>query len=345
MMLNLISPTHGINLFAMLGIYFLMFLAGYEEISIEELIRAMRFRLLVASVISFFVPFMLCFLIFYIFLINDYMLSIFLSSVMALTSLGVIIRLTSDMQVLRTRYGFRLAGMAVLNELIGLVLAGIALEFMLNGGGVNYLYVIARLPLFFLVAGLAGYFVIPKVIGVAERVFRVRAFPFAALIAMILMFSYVSLLAGLHGVMGALIVGFAMSRMRWDSIAMRTVDQLKGFAHGIFIPIFFANAGLYATREFLDVHGVIACSMAMTFIAGKMLAGYAITKVLSLSSHSPVIMAQLAKGGVEIALLSSALSMSLISVELYSFTIIFIITLTMISSLGLSICKAKGLFE
>lgn len=341
MMLGMVKVIPEIKLFIVLGIYLLMFLAGYEEIDIEELLKAMRLDVVISSIMSFFMPFALCLTVFNVVLAMDFALSALLSSVMALTSLGVVVRIASELQILRGKYGLRLTGMAVLNEMMGLVLASAVLEMLIHEGAPGYAVMVIRVPLFFLLAGLIGYFIVPKVIRKTEMVFKVKAASFAMLMAIILMFAYLSSLAGLHGVLGSLIAGFAMSRMKWDPIIVKTVDQLKGFAHGIFIPLFFAGAGLYVTRDFLGMEIFAACMIALVFILSKIGAGLIISKLMVAEQKLVITLMQLAKGGVEIALLSFALSLGLVPIELYSYIIILILLLTVISSSILKVRKTK----
>ena len=341
MMLSVVEIIPEIRLFIVLGIYFLMFLVGYEEVSIEELLKAMRPSLIVSSLISFFLPFTACLLVFNLVLAMDSALSALLSSIIALTSLGVVVRIASELQMLRSKYGLRLTSMAVLNEMTGLVLASAMLEMLIHGETPGYAVMAIRVLLFFLLAGLIGYFVVPKVVRKAEMVFKVKAASFATLIAIILIFAYLSSLAGLHGVLGSLIAGFAMSRMKWDPVIVKTVDQLKGFAHGIFIPLFFAGAGLYVTRDFLEMEVFAACMIALAFVLSKIGTGLVISKLMRAEQKLMVTLMQLAKGGVEIALLSFALSLGLLPVEVYSYVIILIFLLTVVSSSILNMRRMK----
>jgi len=341
MMLGVVRVIPEIRLFIALGIYFLLFLAGYEEIDLGELLKAMRLDVIISSTISFFMPFALCLAVFNVVLAIDFALSALLSSVMALTSLGVVVRMASDLQMLRGKYGLKLTGMAVLNEVMGLLLASAVLEVLIHEEVPGYAAIAIKTLLFFSLAGLIGYFIVPRVVRKTEVAFKVEAASFATLIAIILMFVYLSSLAGLHGVLGSLIVGFAMSRMKWDPVIAKTVDQLKGFAHGIFIPLFFAGAGLYVTRDFLEMEVFVACTIALIFILSKIGAGLIVSRLMAVEQRLVVTLMQLAKGGVEVALLSFALSLDLVSSEVYSYITILVLLSTVISSSILKVYKTK----
>ena len=74
---------------------------------------------------------------------------------------------------------------------------------------------------------------------------------------------------GLHGTFGALILGFTLSKVRGDEIVDKAVEKLRGFAHGIFILLFFAGSGLYVTHESMQIELLSLFLIIVTFIAER----------------------------------------------------------------------------
>ncbi|RLF13091.1 MAG: hypothetical protein DRJ62_00775 [Thermoprotei archaeon] len=339
MMFGFIEVLPEIELFILLGVYFLIFLAGYEEINVEELVKAMRIRVIASSMISFFTPFTLCLLVFSQVMGMAWAPSLLLSSVMALTSLGVVVRIVSDLRIAGVKLGLNLINMSILSEFMGLLIASASTQMLVQGEQGDYAFMAVKVLSFFLTSGLAGYFLVPRLIRRVERIFKVKAASFATLIAIVLLFSYLSSLAGLHGVFGALIMGFALSRTKWDPVIRGTVDQLKGFAYGIFIPLFFAGAGLYVTRDFMKLDVLAAVAVALAVVVGKLVGGFVSSKLMRVEHRSLIALGQLAKGGVEIAILSFALSIEAVSIELYSYIVLLIFFLTIAASTSLNLYR------
>lgn len=336
--LNLMGVSMDIWLFTVLGIYFLLFLAGYEEIDLSYLATAMRPRTLFAAVVSLFVPLSLYLVVLHHWLGIELLPSVLVASVFALTSLSVVLRCLVDLGIAKTPEGVSLLSTTILNEFMGLLVAGIALELLVRPGGEELAMLPIKIVAFFALAALVGHFLVPRLITGVGKTFRVREASFATLIALILLFSYFATLVGLHGAIGALVLGFTLSRAKNDPIVAKSVEELKGVAYGIFIPIFFAGAGLYVTLDFLEIDPLAAATIVLTVPAGKLVGGYLSMWVLPAKRRSPAIAyGQLAKGGVEFAMLSLAVEAAALSTKLYSLTVLLIMGLTIAASTLLSI--------
>jgi len=337
--LGLIFVNPDIKLFIALGIYFLLFFAGFEEIDLADLAKAMRLKTLVAAIMSLLVPFSIFLPFLLMYLGGEVAANILAAIVLALTSMGVVLRCVADFKITGTASGVNLVNMAMLNELFGLLAASLALEALLYPSTDEYYFLLSRslkVIAFFFLAGLAGYYVVPSLIRKAEELLKIREASFAVLIASILVFSYGASVAGLHGVFGALTLGFALSTAKGDPIISKTVQQLEGFAHGIFIPIFFAGAGLYVTKDFLALSPLAILLLSAVIIGGKLLGGYIGSRILLPRKISGMVaLGLLAKGGVELAILPFAMVFGALTNELYSFIVVLMILMMIVSAISI----------
>ena len=171
-----------------------------------------------------------------------------------------------------------------------------------------------------------------------EAKLHVREASFATLIAIILIFSYVAHIAGLHGIFGALLLGFTLSRIKDDPVIQRAIESLKIFAYGVFIPLFFASAGLYMSKNFINVGILTILYITAFIIIMKLFAGYLCSKLVSSSNAGMKILicSQLSKGGVELAILSHALTLGIINDTWYSLSILIILIFMILTSLILN---------
>ncbi len=69
---------------------------------------------------------------------------------------------------------------------------------------------------------------------------------------MILLVAYFAEISGVHGAIGALLLGIAVSRMTKDEYH-EISKNIRVIGYGIFIPIFFAGIGLHFSIAFLEL--------------------------------------------------------------------------------------------
>ncbi len=98
--LAIVKPTIEIELFISLGIFFLFFLVGIEEIDFAGLISSLRRRIFYTAAIGFLIPFLLIFYFSLNFNLNTFS-SLALAAVIGLSSLGVVAKSLSDIGRLR----------------------------------------------------------------------------------------------------------------------------------------------------------------------------------------------------------------------------------------------------
>jgi len=85
----LVDPIEEIDLFISIGVFFLFFLIGLEEIDLPGLFRVLRGRIFVGSAVGFLVPFFAAILFALSFSDMDLIKSFAIASVVGASSLGV----------------------------------------------------------------------------------------------------------------------------------------------------------------------------------------------------------------------------------------------------------------
>ena len=102
--LALVEPIEEIELFISIGIFFLFFLIGLEEIDLPALFRILRRRLFLGSAVGFLVPFVVASL-FSIYQEMNLVESFAIASVIGASSLGVTAKILTDMGKLKSSIG------------------------------------------------------------------------------------------------------------------------------------------------------------------------------------------------------------------------------------------------
>ena len=147
---------------------------------------------------------------------------------------------------------------------------------------------------------------------------------------------------GLHGSLGALLLGIALSGIP-HRLRTEILPGVRSLAQGVFIPLFFASAGLHLDTSFtslsvLTITALLAVAVFGKF-AGSVLAGY----VTRLAAPWALASGLMAKGVVEIALLLLMLKAGAITQEIFSLLIIIMLAFILVipSFMGAAIRRAK----
>ena len=96
----IVQPIEAIELFISIGVFFLFFLIGLEEIDLAGLFRVMKGRIFAGSIVAFLIPFVVAGL-FGLSLDMNFVKSFAIASVVAASSLGVKAKILSDLGKLR----------------------------------------------------------------------------------------------------------------------------------------------------------------------------------------------------------------------------------------------------
>ncbi|WP_419586748.1 cation:proton antiporter, partial [Thiolapillus sp.] len=145
-----------IKLLAEIGILLLLFEVGLET-DIRKLMRTGRSSSIVAFG-GFLIPFVLGFFLAHQLFDLSVLVSLFIGGALTATSIGITIRVLTDLHQRNTREGQIVLGAAVLDDVLGVVLLALLYEFSIAGGITlaNTSKVLAFIGLFFILAPIAA---------------------------------------------------------------------------------------------------------------------------------------------------------------------------------------------
>ena len=126
---------------------------------------------------------------------------------------------------------------------------------------------------------------------------------------------------GLHGSLGALLFGAALSGMPYQ-VRRDIVPGMKSVAEGFFVPLFFAAAGLHLSLSFTELPGWTIAALVVVPLVGKF-AG-ALIGALAARLDTPFALATglMAKGVAEVALLLVLLETGVIGQDIFSLLVL-----------------------
>ncbi len=374
-----VQPADEITLFIQIGIFFLFFLIGLEEIDIPSIFSVLRKRLFAGAVVGFAVPFALAVpaLLFFTGLEPVPVLAI--ASVIGISSLGVVAKILSDYGKLKEPLGLQIFTLTAVLEFIGIIVASVFIQLanptsfqqtvdsiatpfignstniipssitlpipqipgltsdvppQLTFDALSFAWLFIRMVIFFSAITLFGLKVLPRLMRFVRSHLKVREVYFGMFIGIILLVSYFAEASGIHGAIGALLLGVLFSQMPKKEYE-DAVKGLHSIAHGVFIPIFFAGIGIYFSFGFLGLPYYLIAAVLAVITVGKFGGAVLAALVAKLKPVVTVGAGVMAKGAVDLAILLSLLSVGIIQPDLFSLVVFGIVVMILATSIAL----------
>lgn len=329
-------PVDEINLFISIGVFFLFFLIGLQEINLPRLFKVLRKRIFAGAVIGFLIPFFIAGF-FGISLDMDFVKSFAIASIIAASSLGVTAKILTDMGKLKSTIGLEIFTITAIVEFIAIVVTSVMIQLNTSDqfpALTDFVWIFAKMIIFFAVAGLLAVYALPPFFRMIKKHLRVQQIYFGIVIGVILLVAYFAELSGIHGAIGALLLGIAVSRMEKEEY--REISKsVSAVGYGIFIPIFFAGIGIHFSISFVELPILIIGGFLTIIVAGKFLGSYIAVKIACMKPAGTVAYGLMAKGAVDLALLLTLLEASIIDENLFSLLVLGTLIMMIISSVEL----------
>lgn len=348
--LGWIGIADPIRLLAEIGIILLLFEVGLET-DVGRLIATGLKSLWVAT-LGFVVPFILGFAASYWFFDFSLLAALFVGGTLTATSIGITVRVLTDLKRHHSREAQVVLGAAVLDDVMGVVLLAVLYEFYL-GGGINLGNagkVALFVGVFFVLAPLAAK-LISLLIKRFESVTEIPGLIPTAIVALVLFFAWLAHAIGAPELLGGFAAGLALSRrfflpfgvaIRADpDFAHRIEGQMSPIIH-LFTPIFFVSVGLSLNLREVDWSSPFIWSFSLIVFAlamlGKLLGG-----LVSGEKGLRALIVGLAmspRGEVGLIFAELGRTSGIMSGEIYAATVIVIVFTTFLPPLIM-----KGLYR
>ncbi len=334
--LKIFYPSPYITDFINLGIVFILFMAGVEETRLGKETR----KAALAGIINFATGYIILFVI-----IFKMGFSVLVSSVLAIglamVSAGPFSRTLQDIFNGPAKDENKKLFIEVLFAEISAVM--LFSFFVINAlkNFVSLTMGIIRLSVVIILILVFGKYVFRRILVFVETKFRTWEALFAIVISTILLFGFLADLVGFNSAIAAFFLGVFVSEYIMNNAYL--LEKLRAFTYGFFEPMFFSGLGLYFA----------SINVTIVFFGMVMLAFSLITKLFASSFTSKIVgvssvknfFATSHKGGVDGAILLTALQLSLIDPKIYSIALMAIMIMSIIAPLGFkgksSLLRAK----
>jgi Kef-type K+ transport system membrane component KefB len=302
--LGFVSVIPTISLFLSLGINFLLFISGAEEINISRMREAFGVKTIVGVVVQYSARVVVVSLAAYL-LFHGYLQAIVAGSIIGMSSAGPLARLLMDTGLTRSDEGSAIFTEVVLIEISAVIL--FAFLYDLAGKPITPLsiaFIAAQLTLTVAATVLFGRYLLPKILEKVESHIQAREGVFAVMVAAILILGFAGQIVGFNSAIVALFLGIFLRRF-FESRPVVS-EKLQSFTYGFFEPLFFAGLGLYFVRITLQLVPATLTVFAVG-LGSSVLLGFTLSKLYGVEPLRNAFGVSV-KGGVDSALLVTALT-------------------------------------
>ena len=311
---GLVESGTEVEIILSIGIFIFFFLIGLDELDISGFLAAIRGRLFLAAVLSVTISLLVSLSVTTDFIFDlklglDFTQALGLAGVLSLSSLGVVAKVLIDAGRLKEPVGVQIFTAVIIAELIALFVVGFAISEHFYAGGHGHS--LNPLDVAVLVGQIAGFTVatwffstkvLPRVIVLLHHFLQVPQLSFGLLLGGLFLVVVGAEEVGLHGSLGALLFGAALSMLPYQ-VRRDIMPGMRGTAEGFFVPLFFASAGLHLSLEFLKLPPETILALVLVPLAGKFAGAFISAFITRLDAPLATAAGLMAKGVAEIALL------------------------------------------
>lgn len=306
--LDFVHPAPEMLAFLGVGGFLFFFLIGLDEIDIRGFVDSLRGRIFVAAFISVMASLLVSMIVTYDLFFEFGLNLLFtealaLAGVLALSSLGVVAKELSDSGRLSEPIGIQMFTTVIVAELLAMLIVGFTIgEHDHHLNFVSIFLLACKIALFTIGAWILAIRIIPPVIVRLQRILNAPFLSFGLILGIMFLMVIAAEEIGLHGKLGALLFGTALSGLP-SQVRRDVVPGMRSVADGLFVPLFFASAGLHLNFSFLELPVWSIAGLVLIPLAGKVIGAFLGTFAARLEKPVPLAMGLMAKGVAEIALM------------------------------------------
>lgn len=335
-LLNLIHRTEDIKVISELGIFLLVIIAGLE-INIDDILKSLKGRNIIISIMAFFVPILSGFAVGHFF-DQELMATVFIGLCVAITALPVSIRILMDLGKINSDVGQKIISVAIFDDVLALTILGVLLNLKdtdMSVGAIVNAGVISLIKLLVFITLLSlAYLLIRKITRkgnyIEESLNNVVSFLkgkeplFAIFFAFVLLFSTFTESLGLHFIVGAFFASMLISESLIGKKNLEAIEKTtSNIAMGFLAPIFFAGIGLEFTISSITNIALLIVVVAVSYLS-KILGGFLGGTFAGLNRSVSLTLGigLNARGIMELVIANIAYKEGLINTEIFSILVI-----------------------
>ena len=339
-LLGWIDPGTTIKLLAEIGIILLLFEVGLET-DIMRLVKTGAKPIIVA-IAGFVLPFLFGYGVSHYGFGQLPLVSLFVGGTLTATSIGITVRVLTDLRRQTAPEAQVVLGAAVLDDVLGVVLLAFLYEFSVSGGieFTGTLKVLVFVALFMVLAPLAAK-LMAEIIKRFARVSQIPGLIPTSVVALVLFFAWLAHAVGAPEMLGGFAAGLALSRRFFFPMGLAIAtdpkfahtmeEQMKPIIH-LFTPIFFVMVGLSLNLRAIDWTSPFIWSFALSLfvlaVLGKLLGAFLIRAAPA--TRIAIGLAMIPRGEVGLIFAELGRASGIFSNDIYAVMVIVIALTTLL---------------
>ncbi|OQW72284.1 MAG: sodium:proton antiporter [Proteobacteria bacterium ST_bin11] len=259
-LLGWMEPSQVIKLLAEIGIILLLFEVGLDT-DIRQLAKS-GWQALFVAVSGFFWPFVFGFGLSHWLFNRSLLESLFIGGTLTATSIGITVRVLTDLKRQHSREAQVVLGAAVIDDILGVVLLAVLYDFSRVGqiNTANAMQVIGFIAMFFVLAPLFAK-AISLMIRQFAKISQTEGLIPTLIVSLVLFFAWLAHEMGAPELLGGFAAGLALSRRFFLPFGMALHEDAGFTGHieaqmlpivQLFVPIFFVMVGLSLNLREID---------------------------------------------------------------------------------------------
>lgn len=282
-LLGWVEPDKVIQLLAEIGIILLLFDVGLET-DARRLANAGKQAFIVA-ISGFIVPLVLGFAVSRWLFDLSLMMSLFVGGTLTATSIGVTMRVLSDLKLRKAKEGQIVLGAAVIDDILGVIVLALLYEFSTQGSVsfANASRVLLFITMFLVIAPLAAKSISLLIRHLHKKQSIPGLIP-TTMVSLVLFFAWLAHIIGAPELLGGFAAGLALSRrfflpfgvaLRTDVAFSKSIETQMRPIIQLFTPIFFVMVGLSLNLREIDWSSPFIWGFSVVFFGVAVVSKYA----------------------------------------------------------------------
>lgn len=342
-LLDLIHRTEEIKTISELGIFLLVIIAGLE-INFDDILKSLKGKNIIISIMAFFFPLLSGFTVGYLFGLEA-MTTVFIGLCVAITALPVSIRILMDLGKINSDIGQKIISVAIFDDVLALSILGVLLNIKDTDMSIVSIIKFSIISIIklatFLIILIISYKLIQKLSNKENylegqlnnllTVLKGKESLYALFFVFVLIFATITESLGFHFIIGAFFASMLISE---NLVGKKHLDSFhnttNSLAMGFLAPIFFAGIGLEFNFYSIQNYWLLAAVLFVSYFS-KIVGGFLGGKFAGLNNRISLTMGVglNARGIMELVIANIAYKSGLIGLEIFSILIIMGIVTTL----------------
>jgi Kef-type K+ transport system membrane component KefB len=262
--------------------------------------------------------------------------ALFVATAMSISAIPVIAKVLMDMNLMRRDIGQTIIAAGMTDDAIGWVLlsivAGLAAGESVTAGSVAQ--AVGSVVFFMILSFTFGRWLVKRTLDLVQDEVISRDRLLTLVVVLTFAWGAITQALNLEAVLGAFFMGILFGQMA--RLPHEVVEKIESVALGVFVPIFFAVAGLKVDVRGLLTPQLIGVAILVIFVAsfGKVVGTYVGARVIGRTDHWTALSlgaGMNARGAMEIIIATIGLSLGILSQNMYSIIVLMAVATSLMA--------------